>query len=528
MGLELRHISMLIAAWLLSESSFAASPTAVFPVRTYDVTGATLLDPSMIQRTLAPFALPDATFDTLRQAVEALETLYQRQGYGAVRVILPEQNVTAGTVILKVIEARIGKVLIEGNQHFSSDNIRTSLPMLLEGEPPRLEAASNALALANESFAKRTRLTFVKGDIPGLVDAQVRVVDDTPWRIATTLDNTGTETTGRHRLGVSYQHANLFDRDHALSLQWLTSPEKSDKVSILGFGYKIPLYRRGDSIELAYGRSNVDSGNVATAAGNYALSGRGEFTTLRYNLGLPRWVGNEQHLSLAWDRRYYQSRVVPQGAATSLIPDLTSAPLSLGYSIASPEGATLWKAALTHVWNTPSGHNGTAAAYNQAGARPGAVGDYRLWRWNVSTSLPLVGEWAIKVEANGQTSPHMLISGEQFGIGGMDSVRGFNEREVMNDTGHRASLELSSPSQPLPVLNGRLGGVAFVDWGRVERTHPLPAEQQREGIASLGAGLRLGLGKSAQLRADLAQVIQVGGSKRPGDLTLHTQLLVLF
>ena len=39
-------------------------------------------------------------------------------------------------------------------------------------------------------------------------------------------------------------------------------------------------------------------------------------------------------------------------------------------------------------------------------------------------------------------SPDLLISGEQFGLGGAHSIRGFEERELSADKGIQASLEI--------------------------------------------------------------------------------------
>ncbi len=411
--------------------------TERFPIHRFAIEGNRLVDAARIAGALQAFIGPEQNFDTLRRAVEAVEALYADAGYGAVRVLLPEQDVTEGTIRLKIIEATLGRIRVEGNQHFTDENIRASVPALVEGEPPRLDQAGASLALANDSFAKRTRLTLQRGETPGSVDAQLRVADIRPWRIAASLDNTGNSTTGDYRLGLAYQHANLFDRDHAFSAQYITSPAHEDQVNILGLGYRIPLYALGDSFEMAYGNSNVDSGNISTAAGSFGISGKGEFATLRYNLGLPRFAGIEQRLAIAQDWRYYESKVAPAGTSVSLIPDLSSAPTSFTYTLSSPivEQALQWKAAVGYVINQSSGQYGSTAAYNEPGARPGADARFQLWRWSLSATTPLPAGFSLRADLNGQETNDLLISGEQFGIGGMDSVRGYGEREILNDRG---------------------------------------------------------------------------------------------
>jgi hypothetical protein len=61
---------------------------------------------------------------------------------------------------------------------------------------------------------------------------------------------------------MGFQHSNLWDRDHQFTFQYITNPEHVSQVTVLGAGYHIPLYGRGDSIDLILGYSDVDSGVV--------------------------------------------------------------------------------------------------------------------------------------------------------------------------------------------------------------------------------------------------------------------------
>jgi len=90
-------------------------------------------------------------------------------------------------------------------------------------------------------------------------------VTDEDWqKFGVTLDNTGTKETGRLRVGLGYQNANMFDRDHVLNLQYVGAPysnstneagesdmlsfKPSDRVLIIGAGYHVPLYALGDAL----------------------------------------------------------------------------------------------------------------------------------------------------------------------------------------------------------------------------------------------------------------------------------------
>jgi hemolysin activation/secretion protein len=56
------------------------------------------------------------------------------------------------------------------------------------------------------------------------VDAVIKVADERPWKASASIDNTGTAQTGKERLNLGFLHANLWDHDHTLTMQYITSP----------------------------------------------------------------------------------------------------------------------------------------------------------------------------------------------------------------------------------------------------------------------------------------------------------------
>jgi hemolysin activation/secretion protein len=191
-------------------------------------------------------------------------------------------------------------------------------------------------------------------------------------------------------------------------------------------------------------------------------------------------------------------------------------PLSVTYAgtLTMPSGRLALHAGVST--NLGGGSKGDSAALNQA--RAGADNHYWVGRAGIDWAQALPGDWQVRARLDAQYADEVLVAPEQFGIGGANSVRGFLEREVANDRGHSGSLELYTP-ELAPRLgmkdwNARL--LAFYDFGRVTRIDPLPGEQQREGIASAGIGLRLALQKRFSLRLDVAQILEPGGTRERG------------
>ena len=510
---------------VVSSTAHAQAPGAVqtplelrFDISRYRVEGNTLLPAEEVERIVSAYAGKGRDFGDVQRALEALQDAYRDRGYSAVQVYLPEQELARGEVLLRVIEARVSKLEVRGNKYFDEANIRRSLPSLTEGATPNSNVVAKNLALANENPAKQTNVTLRAGAKEGDVEARVNVTDEPPRKWFVTLDNTGTPATGYHRLGFGYQDANLLGRDHAMTLQAVTSVEKPSQVGIYSIGYHLPLYAQGASMDFVAGYSDVDAGTTQTpSAGPLAFSGRGGVLGARYNWHLDHLPGYDHRLIFGLDHRMYRNTctlgVVAAncGGAGSATFSLT--PVLLTYAGTWTQPASRLGLNAGVATNLGGGSRGESEVLGRA--RLGASAHYWVIRAGVDWAQVLPGDWQLRARLNVQHTDEVLVAPEQFGIGGANSVRGFLERERSDDRGHSGTLEFYTPelSPHLGMKDWNTRLLAFYDFGRTAWVDPLPGEQVREGIASAGVGLRLALAKRFALRFDLAQIVDPGGTR---------------
>lgn len=523
----------------------AAEPR--FAIEKFTVRGATLFTQDGLQLILAPYIGKGKDFADVQRALEALEKAYTSKGYSAVQVILPEQEIDKGEVEFDVVEAKIGKVIVEGNKYYDEANVRASLPQVQQGQPPNIFRISDNLRLANENPAKQTTVLLRSGAEEGQVDAVVRVADERPNKLSLTLDNTGTQQTGMFRIGFGYQNSNVWNRDHVLNAQYVTAPNDDDRtnrlsmypnkhVLIAGAQYRIPLYRQGDSLEFTAGYSNVNSGVVGNL---FNISGAGTILSARYNQYLEKAGDLEHKLTYALDWRAYQSLVSQLGVAgSSLVPDVTVHPISLTYAGAYRKSETDSNFYVSANQNLPGGNDAGTGAFQgdnlvipaRPASRAGANPRYFIARWGFNHNRALPRDWQFRIGMNGQSTRDTLISGEQFGIGGADSVRGFIEREVVNDYGYRGTTEFYTPelTRFVPVAGARVRALAFYDWGAVRRVRPTVLEIHGQHIASAGVGIRFSRGTNISFRLDVATVLDSGGLQKIGDVRAHASFAYIY
>lgn len=555
------------AKMLLAQAPAASAParpeTVVVPeaprfnIDRFDVQGNSILSAPEVAAAVAPYTGKSKDFADVQRALEALQHRYQDLGYGTVQVTLPEQELENGVVVLKVIEPRLGKVTVEGNKFFDETNIRNSLPALKEGSTPNVVEIGRNSRLANESPAKRTAVLLRAGENESEVDATIRVQDEKFWRASVSLENTGSPTTGMWRLGVGYQHSNLFNRDHSVTLQYQLDPEPFDidhvgDLKIFGAGYRIPIYAQSASVDLLAGYSSV--GSATTIQGlPFSLAGSGTIFGARYNFQLPRvsgWSDFEHRVSFGLDyKAFSNSGVGTVDPITGLVrptqPDVTVYPLSITYS-----GTRNFDAAQLSFFGSvahniyPHGNDGSAEVFNGVGttpsgtpigARPGAGRPtFTVWRYGMSYVRSFANDVQIRANATGQWTRDALVPGEQFGIGGWDNLRGMRERESSMDRGMRASIEIYSPDfgSTIQGPKARMRALAFYDLGYLSQNFKSATTCDfgacHFSASSIGFGVRLSLAERVNMRLDVAQVIDPGLAGTRNDTRAHFGVSVGF
>jgi len=495
----------------------AGQETLRFAITRYAVEGATLLTPAEIEAAVASFIGTDKDFSDVQSALEVIEALYADRGYSAVHVLLPEQEMEAGTVRFQVIEGHYGKVTVKNNRFFSEANLLNAIPSVRSGGVPKSKQVARELRLANENPARQLNVVLKGGERDDELDASLQVSDSKFSQWTLTADNSGTVETGRSRISLAYRHANLFDADQVAQVQAQISPEHTDRSQVVGGSYRIPLYGLGHSVEFFGSYSNIN----AVVGGLSNFQGGGLMFSTRYNVPLERRGTFDPRVSFGLDWRRFDKIELTSPPPTTLFGEIVVTPLSAAYATQGRlgKGDVALNTSLTvNVPVAGSGKSADFAAYdriNTAAPEP----HYKVLRFGASYFLPLAADWQWRTAFSGQWSNDRLIQGEQIRLGGADGVRGFSEGSETGERGGKLNLELYAPAWNMGGLGTR--GLLFADAGRVQ-----PETGDSTGIASLGLGLRASYSGSLALRFDAGRIINEGTDpkQQQGDWRLHASL----
>jgi len=493
-GARLRQLVLWLCA-AATNLALAAPAQPGFTVERFKVLGCNPLSTKATDQALAPYLGEQQGIDQLQAAAKALEAALQQAGFGLYTVVLPPQDI-AGSVRLQVQSRPVASIRA-GDDGASLPAVRRALPNLTEGQTPNLLDLARSLELANENPARQLAVRFAESAVkPGGVDAQVDVQASSPWSATVHVDNSGGDQPAPSRLAATLTHANLWGLDHVATLSYTGSPEAWAAIHQYGLFYKAPIYPWAGSLSGYAFHSSSNSGPVATY---FNVSGSGDFYGLSYKQLLLAEGDWRSSIQVGVDDKLFSDSSQFSGKAIGV--DVRSRPISLGLTILKDTATSKASVSVSYVRNMESGDGNSDGAY--AAARAGATSHWDLWRANADLNLQLPSGYLVALRGSAQSANRPLIGGEQFGIGGQDSVRALETRQVMGDSGLQGSVEIWLP----PLLEG-LSVLGFLDAGHITREQPAAPTSAQEDATAVGLGLRWQFARLGSLSIDYGYLLK--------------------
>jgi hemolysin activation/secretion protein len=503
-----------------------------FRVERIVVDGNSTLAAEAIEPLLAPARGERKSLRDVLAAVRRLQNAYRDEGYAAVQVVLPEQDVSGGVIRIGVIEPKIAEIRVDfvaKSESGSADaidaaDIERILPPLRMGQTPNVRAIDAAVRLANENPARRIQVEL---EAAAGNDILARVKVETSPRISwfSRLDDTGTVSTGRTRLSMGIQRANISGSDRQIIAQATTSPDRPHHNGSYSFGYRNPFFEQKLTLDLVAGHSDTDTGTTATPAGPLQFTGRGDFATARLARQL-RPIGLWEHTIFGGiDYKAFSSicsvgSFGTEGCGAAGV-SLTLQPGTVGYGGKYAGEDVQFRGEATYSSSLAHGSRHDRDLFAQA--RAGATPNYQVFRAKSDLIVALGGGWQARNVAALQESPHPLVTAEQFGLGGANTIRGYGERVQTNDRGWRLTFEGYTPGVgewfKLPADSIR--AVVFHDTGATRRNNVQPGEAPATRLAGIGLGLRMVFGKNFQAQIDWAKAQVANNNIQAGDGRFH-------
>lgn len=471
-----------------------------FDIDEFRVEGSEALPQIEVEAAVYPFLGPNRNESDVEKARAAIEKAYHDKGLKTVSVSVPPQNALRGFVVLKVTENRVGQLRVKGSRYFDLEKIKRTAPSLREGTLPNLDSDVKRDVIALNQWPDRRVTPALRAGLkPGTVDVDLNVEDTYPLHGSVELNNSSSPNTTPLRASATLRYDNLWQLGHSASVTYQEAPLRPQDSRVYSGSYVARTNLNWLNI-LIYGVKSES--NVATVGGASVI-GPGQQIGTRAVMTLPTQGELVHTLSVGADYKRF-GQIIDFGTPNSTI----SAPVEYVPLVAGYNATFLGEGRQTVLDAT------FTAGLRGIGSQPDVFDNRRFKatpnfihaRVAVSHTQDGPAGMQLFVKMQGQASDQPLVSSEQYSLGGLETVRGYAESEVLGDYGFAGTVELRTPNlapffeqkltNPLgePIKFNALNEwrfFAFADGGRTRIYHPLVEQQAQFDVASYGFGTRI-------------------------------------
>lgn len=412
-------------------------------------------------------------FADLNELVGKVNAIYAERGIVSARAIVPPQTVEEGTLEVRLVEGRLGELLIQGNRSVKPEFISRRLSVVA-GEVVNVPQLRDELTHLSRTSELTLQTAMRAGQMPGTTDLLLAVQEPARWDTQLFVDNLGTDTTGENRFGAFARLYAPLGRDDRLTL-YAVGGEGAANFHV---AYGVPVTRGGGRLE-----GSFTYGDISIVDGPFVdLDITGESTSLVLKYNHPVLRGNRYWLDVHGTATQADSETVLDTSALS------------EYSISRYDlGATLQGFGERMVWSLSSSY-GSADAEDIFGVST----PVKLFSGNASLMYRIGDRWNARVNSGWQitdedTAPSPLM----YQVGGVSTVRGYVNGVVAGAKGYHVNLESSYR------FNGNLLPFVFYDFGHIDDISP-----DKVDISSAGIGLSWQYGQRFSGELSWAQALE--------------------
>ena len=434
---------------------------------------------------------------------------YKNGGRPVVDVSIPEQDITNGVVYVVVTEARLGRVSFEGNRYFDSC-VLGRYNTLRPGQHLSEYQMLDELRWYNESPFRRVNVEMRPGQNFGETDVVYKVKDRRPLQFYTGYDDTGTRATSLERLSFGAIWGNAFNRDHTLSYQLTGSPNFRDTVAHSAV-YTIPRPNRDKIVMYGSLANNNPYIHPFWQKGYYYETGALYDKKLRtYYWSNEEWYEHRANIGL----QFKEVTSTLDFGMPDILPIFQNDPaqvaqIAVGYNARLFDKYGLWSLG-ANIYMSPGGFSSGNCDDVMQQYRWGAVSKYTYGRIRLERYRDIFDrKFKLYLKGEGQAATGNLFTTEQLGMGGTNSVRGYDSYQLNFDNALLFTAELQTAPKTLGLSRflrtkeqDMFQAVVFYDHGLGWNNHAGVFDYKHESLNSIGAGFRYSLNPYFHVKFD--------------------------
>ena len=458
----------------------------IFTVKKFEVIGSTVFSPEKLNQVLSEFINKPVTFAQLIEARSKITELYINAGYVTSGAYIPEQTLTSGVVRIQVIEGELEDIQITGTRRLNPNYIRSRIALGASTPLNQKRLLESLQLLQLNPLIKNLSAELSAGSRKGANLLAIKVTEADSFNIQPVLDNSGSPSVGSFRRQLQINEANLLGFGDSISLAY----SNTDGSNIIDASYSLPLNPRNGTLTFSYGNTSADV--IERPFNKLDIESASQYYELTFRQPLVQTPNQEFALGITASRR-------ETDISSSLLEE-NQVPLSLLSPGADEEGRTRVSALrFFQQWTSRNSQEVIAArsefslgigAFNATINETAPDSRFFAWRGQAQWVRLLAPDTLLLIRGDMQLASRTLLTSEQFGLGGINSVRGYRQDLLLADNGAFTSVELRQPIARVSQWNGLLQVTPFVDVGTAWNNSSSRDKNNTNTLASVGLGLR--------------------------------------
>ncbi|MFL9466469.1 ShlB/FhaC/HecB family hemolysin secretion/activation protein [Tolypothrix campylonemoides VB511288_2] len=412
------------------------SPTKTsFYVKKIEVLGNTVLKDE-INRLVKEYENRKLTFEELITLRSAITELYFKNGYITSGAFLPNnQDLKNGLVEIQVVEGDLERIEINGLNRLRKGYVLRRLGNATKSPLNRKRLESGLQLLQLDPLIERVNAELTAGTTSGRNILRVDLKEAPAFHAGVIIDNHQSPSIGSIQGRVFASHDNLLGFGDRLTAEY----GRTDGLNLYSFSYGLPLLPHNGTLNFSY--SNNDSNIIEDPFQDLDIRSESETFSVGLRQPLVQSPQTEFAVGISLDVRRSQ---------TFLLDDI---PFSFS------EGPEDGRSRVTVIrfyqdWVNRSTMQVLAArsqfnfgidAFDATVNNTGTDGRFFSWLGQFQWVQQLSPRAILLSRINAQLTPDSLLSLERFSIGGIDTVRGYRQNQLVSDNGVVASFELRIP-----------------------------------------------------------------------------------
>jgi hemolysin activation/secretion protein len=458
----------------------------LFYVRDVRVTGNTVLQ-TEIDAKIKQFKRRTVTFDDLICLRSQITKLYLNNGYITSGAFLPNnQNLNSGIITLQVVEGGISDIAIKGLKRLKPGYVRSRLKSATSKPLNRQNLEKALQLLLQDPLIARVDGKLAKSTTSGDNILLLSIQEADAFSVGVGADNYRSPSIGESQLSTVISHNNVFGFGDRISADY----NLTEGLDLYNISYTIPWNAKDGTFSVSY--DNSDSNIVAEEFEEVDIESESESFTVGLRQPVVKTPNTE--VALGFDLNLLRRQTFLDDRPFSFTVGLTD---NMSKATALRFSQEWVNRQPKRVLAARSQFSLGIDAFDATITDTGTDGRFFAWQAQFQWVEQLSQQVLLVTRFGSQITLDSLLSFEKFGMGGVNTIRGYPENRMVTDNGVLGSLELRIPVTSDPETLqltpfAEIGG----GWNNEE------PDSDINTLASLGLGLRWSINPNFRLRLD--------------------------